>query len=86
MVIDRNVVVKNSSSDRVCHSKELYVYRILEHYTCALVVALFPGNYRASGPTDVSNANCYFRKYGSSFQLDTYIFLQIKQSKTTILI
>ena len=83
MVIDRNVVVKNSSSDRVCHSKELYVYRILEHYTCALVVALFPGNYRASGPTDVSNANYYFRKYGSS---SNYIFLHIKQSKTSILI
>lgn len=47
------------------------------------VVALFPGNYRASGPTDVSNTNCDFRKYGSS---SNYILLQIKQAKTSIII
>ena len=40
-------------------------------------VPLFPGNYRASGPTDVSNANCYFRKYGSSSN-----YLHISTNKT----
>ena len=59
----------------------VYIYMCFS-YVCT-IVALFPGNYRASGPTDVSNTNCDFRKYGSS---SNYILLQIKQAKTSIII